>query len=118
MSENIIKEKSFRFAIDTINIYKHLVGKNEYILSKQLLRAGTSVGANIREAMDGQSKKDFLSKMNIALKELKEVEYWLELLIETSYLSENEHSWYLDNCKEICRILNAIVKSTKISLGI
>ncbi len=118
MSENIIKEKSFRFAIDTINIYKHLVGKNEYILSKQLLRAGTSVGANIREAMDGQSKKDFLSKMNIALKEVKEVEYWIELLLETSYLTIDDHGWYLDKCKEICRILNAIVKSTKKSLGL
>ena len=118
MTDNVIKDKSFRFAVGTISIYKYLVSKNEFVLSKQLLRAGTSVGANVREAMDGQSKKDFLSKMNIALKEIKEVEYWVELLVETSYLDITEHGWYLEKCREICRILNAIVKSTKKSLEI
>jgi four helix bundle protein len=118
MTDNLILNKSFSFAVDTINIYKGLCSKNEYVLSKQLLRSGTSVGANVREALDGQSKKDFLSKMNIALKEVKEVEYWIELLLETSYLTIDDHGWYLDKCKEICRILNAIVKSTKKSLGL
>jgi four helix bundle protein len=118
MSDNIIQDKSFRFAVDTVNIYKKLISKNEFVLSKQLLKAGTSVGANVREAMDGQSKKDFLSKMNIALKEIKEVEYWIELLIETSHLDIAEHGWYFEKCKEICRLLNAIVKSTKKSLGL
>lgn len=118
MADNIVVSKSFNFAIDTINIYKYLCSKNEYVLSKQLLRSGTSIGANIREANDGQSKKDFLSKMNIALKEVKETEYWIELLIETNYLDLKQHNQYLLNCKELCRILNSIVKSTKRSLGI
>lgn len=116
MTENLILNKSFSFAVNTVDIYKGLCIKNEYVLSKQLLRSGTSVGANVREALDGQSKKDFLSKMNIALKEIKEAEYWIELLIETSYLNIDEHNWYLEKCREICRIINAIVKSTKKSL--
>lgn len=116
MAENIIADKSFKFAIKTIEIYKYLISKNEYVLSKQLLRSGTSIGANVREAIDGQSKKDFLSKMNNSLKEAKETEYWIELLIETNYLDEQKHKDYLSNCKELCRILNSIVKSSKESL--
>lgn len=116
VAENIIADKSFKFAIKTIEIYKYLISKNEYVLSKQLLRSGTSIGANVREAIDGQSKKDFLSKMNISLKEAKETEYWIELLIETNYLDEQKHKDYLSNCKELCRILNSIVKSSKESL--
>ena len=77
MTDNLILNKSFSFAVDTVDIYKGLCSKNEYVLSKQLLRSGTSVGANVREALDGQSKKDFLSKMNIALKESKEAEDWI-----------------------------------------
>ena len=117
MSDNLIVNKSFNFAISTIKIYKFLCEKNEYVLSKQLLRSGTSIGANIREAMDGQSKRDFLSKMNISLKEVKETEYWIELLMATEYLNIALHSTYLNDCKEICRILNSIVKSTKLSLS-
>lgn len=116
MSDNVVANKSFKFAIETINIYKYLISKNEFILSKQLLRSGTSIGANVRESIDGQSKRDFLSKMNIALKEVKETEYWIELLIETDYLNIKTHEDYLSNCKELCRILNSIVKSTKESL--
>ena len=118
MSDNLVANKSFSFALSTIKIYKYLSNKNEYILSKQLLRSGTSVGANIREAIDGQSKRDFLSKMNISLKEAKETEYWIELLIESEYLSRTEHLYYLNDCKELCRILNSIVKSTKASLSL
>lgn len=118
MSENIVVSKSFSFALNTIKIYKYLSSKNEYILSKQLLRSGTSIGANVREAIDGQSKRDFLSKMNISLKEAKETEYWIELLIESGYLSNMDHLSYLNECKELCKILNSIVKSTKLSLSI
>lgn len=116
MSDNLVLNKSFNFAIQTVNIYKYLCNKNEYILSKQLLKSGTSIGANIREANDGQSKKDFLSKMNISLKEAKETEYWIELLMETGYLCKKLHVSYLNECRELCKILNAIVKSTKASL--
>ncbi len=114
MADNLVANKSYSFAIDTINIYKYLTKKNEYVLSKQLLRSGTSIGANIREATDGQSKKDFLSKMNIALKEAKETEYWIELLFETNYLEHNLHNNYLLKCKELCRILNSIVNQLRI----
>lgn len=114
MKENLIEQKSFQFAIKIINIYKYLCeNAKEYTLSKQLLRSGTSSGANVKEDLRGQSKKDFLSKMNIALKEANETEYWIELLMETNYLDKNIHSLLLNDCKEICKILNSIVKSTK-----
>lgn len=116
MADNVVVNKSFKFAIDTVTIYKYLCEKNEYVLSKQLLRSGTSIGANIREAIDGQSKKDFLAKMNISLKEARETEYWIELLIETGYLDRDIHSAYLKDAKELYKILNSIVKSTKNSL--
>lgn len=116
MADNVVVNKSFKFAIDTVTIYKYLCEKNEYVLSKQLLRSGTSIGANIREAIDGQSKKDFLGKMNISLKEARETEYWIELLIETGYLDRDIHSAYLKDAKELYKILNSIVKSTKNSL--
>lgn len=116
MSKNIIEEKTFKFAIDIIKVYKELIDKREYVISKQLLSSGTSIGANVKEALRGQSKKDFLTKMNIALKEANETEYWLELLFETDYLDINIYKKLYDDCKEICRILNSIVKSTKESL--
>ena len=118
VSSNIIEEKSFKFAIDIINVYKMLCDKREFVLSKQLLRSGTSIGANVKEALRGQSKKDFLSKMNIALKESNETEYWIELLFQTGYLDKNENKNLLWDCKELCRILNSIVKSTRESLEI
>lgn len=117
LSNNIIVEKSFKFAIETVNIYKELCRKQEYVLSKQLMRSGTSIGANVKEAIRGQSKKDFLSKMNIALKEANETEYWIELLMETGYLNKDTDFYYLNNCKELCKILNTIVKTTKESLN-
>lgn len=95
-----------------------LCAKREFVLSKQLLRSGTSIGANVKEALRGQSKKDFLSKMNIALKESNETEYWIELLFQTGYLDKNENKNLLWDCKELCRILNSIVKSTRESLEI
>lgn len=88
---NVILNKSKKFAIRIINLYKYLsVEKKEFVLSKQILRSGTSIGANVKEAINGQSTADFLSKMSIALKEAGETEYWLELLNETEYISDNQ----------------------------
>ena len=113
MAENIIESKSYKFAIDIVNIYKVLQEKNEYVLSKQLLRSGTSIGANVMEALRGNSRKDFLYKMNISLKETNETEYWIRLLIDTGYLNKNDNLKLISDCKEICKILNSIVKTTK-----
>jgi four helix bundle protein len=114
MSNSIIVLKSFDFAVDIVNLYKYLIShEKEFVLSKQVLRSGTSIGANVKEALKGQSRRDFLSKMNIALKEADETEYWLELLIKTNYLNETQGNNILNNCKEICKILNSIVKTVK-----
>src|SRR5215204_827335 len=89
--QNILKDKSYAFALRTINLYKHLAkSKREYILSKQLIRSGTSIGANIAEAIQAQSRADFTSKLSIALKEAVETEYWLNLLRDARYLTERE----------------------------
>ncbi len=114
MKNNVIVEKSFAFAVRTVKLYQYLCDqKKEYVLSKQLLRSGTSIGANVHEATQGQSRKDFLSKMNIALKEAFETEYWIKLLIATEYLTEKHGKSIQEDCGELNRILNAIVKSTK-----
>ena len=115
--KSIVYDKSFTFAIRIVNLYKYLYeNKKEYIMSKQLLRSGTSIGANIKEALQAQSKKDYLSKMNIALKEASETEYWLNLLIETKYIEEHSMS-ILEDCIELNKMLISIVKTTKNSLA-
>lgn len=115
MSESIIGKRSFNFAVTIINLYKYITCVNkEYVISNQLLRSGTSIGANVKEGLRGQSKRDFLAKMNIALKEANETEYWLELLIITKYIKSD--SKVLTECKEICKMLNSIVKTTKDAL--
>lgn len=115
MKENLIYDKTFKFAVKIMNLYKYLsMEQKEYIISKQVLRAGTSIGANVREALQAQSKKDFLFKMNIALKESAETEYWIELLIATNYVTEKS---ILNECKEINRIITSIVKTTKTNLS-
>ena len=115
--KSIVYEKAFDFAIRIVNLYKYLTtDKKEYIMSKQVLRSGTSIGANIKEALQAQSKNDYLSKMNIALKEASETEYWLELLIETNYVNKNHSSSILQDCIEINKMLISIVKTTKKSL--
>ena len=114
LQDSIAYEKSKKFAIRVIKLYQHLSKtKSEYTLSKQLLRSGTSIGANIKEALNGQSKKDFLAKMNIALKEAGESEYWLELLHETGYLSDEEYESINPECIELNKLLTSIVKTTK-----
>jgi four helix bundle protein len=115
MKENLIREKSFQFALDIIALYKEMIKENEYVISKQLLRSGTSIGANIEEAQSGQSKKDFLSKMSIALKEARETKYWI-LLLEKSQLIKKDYSMYLTEIEELIKLLSSIVKSTKNNL--
>ena len=111
--ENTIVVKSKAFAIRCVNLYKYLVDtKREFVMSKQLLRCGTSIGANVKEAMRGQSKADFRAKMNIALKEANETEYWLEILYETEFVTDQEAESMLTDCRELLRLLTSIVKST------
>ena len=112
--DNVIENKSFQFAIRIVRLYKFLCEeKKEYILSKQLLRAGTSIGANVTESQQTQSKPDFVSKISIALKEASETKYWIKLLGATEYLSENQTKSILDDCVEIEKILVTILKSAK-----
>ena len=112
--ENIIEKKSFDFAIRIVKLYKFLCNeKNEFVLSKQLLRSGTSIGANVAEAQRGQSKADFAAKMNIALKEANETGYWLELLYKTGYLSEPDHKRLDTACTSIRVMLIASINTAK-----
>jgi len=112
LKENIIKEKSFGFAVRIVKLYSYLhKSKKEYIMSKQLMRAGTSIGANVHEADRAVSNKDFANKIGIALKEANECEYWIELLYATQYLSEREYCSIRDDCGEINRVLIAISKT-------
>lgn len=111
--DNIIAVKSKAFAIRCIRLYQHLTDtRKEFVMCKQLLRSGTSIGANVKEALRGQSKADFGAKMNIALKEASESEYWLELLHETDYLSDVEFVSLNTDCEELLKLLISIVKST------
>ncbi len=107
--ENIIKTKSKKFALRIIGLYKYLVDrKREFVISKQVLRSGTSIGANIEEAIGGQSKKDFTAKICIAYKEARETKYWLELLGESSILEKEFAESIKNDCEEICRIIGKI----------
>ena len=118
MENNTVAEKSIAFSIRLIKIYKILSAeRKEYILSKQLLRSGTAIGALIREAEHGQSKADFLSKMNIALKEANETDYWLLLLYKGEFLNEKEYNSIMEDCTELLKMLIKIVKTTKENLG-
>ncbi len=111
---NIVEEKSFEFSVRIVNLYKHLTTtKQEYVMSKQLLRSGTSIGANICEAQQAQSPMDFLSKMSIALKEAYESDYWIRLLHKTEYLNNDEYKSIITDCRTITKLLVTIVKSTK-----
>ena len=112
--ENVVKEKSFEFSVRIVNLYKHLTAnKQEYVLSKQLLRSGTSIGANICEAEQAQSTSDFISKLSISLKESNETDYWLRLLYRTEYLNNLEYSSIIADCRDLTKILTSIIKSLK-----
>ena len=111
---SIIQQKSRDFAIRIIGCYKYLTEeRHEMVMSKQLLRCGTSIGANTRESKNAQSRMDFLNKLNIALKEADETEYWLDLLHETKYLDDKLFYFFLSDCKEIIAILVTIIKKLK-----
>ena len=113
MNENAIEIKSFEFAVRIVNLYKHLTEeKREFVMSKQILKSGTSIGANVAEAQRGQSKPDFNAKMNIALKEANESYYWIRLPCATEYLTEKEFSSIKTDITEIIAILTSICKKT------
>ena len=112
--ENPVVDKSMLFAIRIVNLYKYLVqNRSEYVISKQLLRSGTSIGANVSESVYAQTRADFNSKMYIALKEASESAYWIELLKRTEYLTETQAKSILDDCNELIKILSSITKTVK-----
>lgn len=114
MKENIIIDKSFNFSVRIINLYKYLCyNKNEYILSKQILKSGTSIGANIEEAHGGVSKADFSSKISIAYKESRETSYWLRLLNKTGFISQKMFNSIYNDCEELSKILYTIIKTSR-----
>ncbi|MDE2059510.1 MAG: four helix bundle protein [candidate division NC10 bacterium] len=118
MKGGAIQSKSFDFAVRVVNLYKHLTAeKKEYVLSKQLLRSGTAIGALVREAEQAESKPDFVHKMAIALKEANETEYWLELLHETKYLDLAAFASIHSGIVELMKLLTGIIKSTKQGVG-
>jgi four helix bundle protein len=110
---NVIKEKSFEFAKEIVYLYKNLADKKEFVLSRQLLKSGTSIGANIREAEHAQSKADFINKLSISLKEANETEYWLDLLYETNYLSDEEFQKLKNKNIELLKLLISIINTSK-----
>ncbi len=112
MKDNLIQQKSHDFALQIIALYRKLCKANEYVLSKQLLRSGTSIGANVEEAQAGQSRADFISKMSIASKEARETCYWLRLLRDSNTIANSEAAALLSEAESIVNILTAIVKST------
>jgi four helix bundle protein len=114
MKENVVVNKSFQFAIRIVKLSQCLVlEKKEFILSKQVLKSGTSIGANIDEAQGGFSKKDFIAKMNIAYKEARETKYWLRLLKETGYLDEDNYLSLIQDCEEILKLLFHIINTSR-----
>jgi four helix bundle protein len=118
MKDNIIQTKSFAFAIRIVNAYKYLQDeKKAFVLSKQMLRSGTSIGANVEEAVGGQSKKDFIPKNSIAYKEARETIYWIKLLKETLFLDEKQADSLISDADELCKILASILGTSKINLN-
>ena len=114
MRENVVIDKSYRFALKIIALYKALCSeKKEYVLSKQLLRSGTSIGANIHEAQAAISKKDFIAKMSISSKEARESRYWLMLLKDSGYVDFQAYEGMLNDIDELVKMLTSIVKSTQ-----
>ncbi|NME66584.1 four helix bundle protein [Flammeovirga aprica] len=112
--KNAVQEKSYDFALRIVKLYKYLKEeKKEFTLSKQLLRSGTSIGANVEEAIGGQSKNDFIAKLQISLKETRESHYWLRLLRDSDYLDTKLADSFLKDCNELLALLSSILKSAK-----
>jgi len=113
-SGNVVQEKSYAFAIRMVKLFQHLSSeKKEYVLSKQLLRSGTSIGANIEEAIGGQSDKDFFAKLTISYKEARETKYWIRLLSDTGYLTPSQSTSLLQDIEELLKLLGSILKSLR-----
>ena len=115
---NAVLEKSFKFSIRIVKLYEYLISKNRNVepLLKQLLRSGTSIGANITEAQSAYTKKDFINKLGISLKEARESEYWIKLLTATSHFDIKESESIQNDCEELIKLLTTIIKSSKINL--
>ena len=112
--ENIVAQKSYMFSVRCVNLYRYLSEeKHDSVIGKQLLRCGTSIGANVKEALRGYTKADFASKISIALKEASETEYWIEILRDTGYITLSQADSMLNDCVELIKILMSIVKKTK-----
>ena len=116
MKGSVVRDKSMLFAIDIVNLCKELQEKKEFIISKQLLRSGTSIGAMVREAEQAESTKDFIHKLSIALKEAHESEYWLELLYKTNYITKLKFEEMTNKAGELIRLLTSIIKTSKLKL--
>jgi four helix bundle protein len=113
-TNSIVGQKSYAFALDIIKLYKQLVAdKREFILTKQLLRSGTSIGANVNEALSAESKRDFIHKLGISLKEAKETSYWLNLLKDSGFIEEESFNTMNYSCNELIKILSSIILTTK-----
>ncbi len=113
MKENLIQNKSYKFALSIIKTYQYLKSKQEYDLGRQLLRSGTSIGANIEEAIGGQSEKDFFAKMNISHKESRETHYWLRLLKDSDILEETLSISLINDCEELIKLSSKIITTMK-----
>lgn len=119
MRENVVKDKSFAFALRIVKLNRYLVEqKNEFVLSKQILRSGTAIGALVREAEQAESKADFIHKFAIALKEANETEYWIELLFQSGYIKENSYQSLHKDLEELLKLLTSIIKKSKENLRI
>ena len=118
ITDNVTQDKSYRFAIRIVKAYRYLINEQkEFVLSKQLLRSGTAIGALVREGVHAQSRPDFLNKMNVALKEAYETEYWISLLYDTGYISADMYQSIHEDCIELVKLLSSTVKTMKDSLG-
>ncbi len=114
MKENVLQNKSYDFALRIIKTYQYLcTEKKEFVLSKQILRSGTSIGANVEEAIGGHSERDFLAKLSIAYKEARETHYWIRLLKDSGYFSEKEIHSLLNECEELLKIIGSIQKTIR-----
>jgi four helix bundle protein len=112
--DNVVQEKSYRFSLRVVRLYQHLTAeKKEFVLSKQILKSGTSIGANIEEAIGGQTRKDFFAKICIAYKEARETHYWLRLLKDSDYLNKDLADSLIVDCHELLKIIGSIQKSIK-----
>ena len=112
--DNVVVQKSYAFSLRCVRLYKYLYSRDgNYIIGKQLLRSGTSIGANVREALRAQTRPDFITKLNVALKEASETEYWIELLRDSDYISSSQAESMLADCVELLKILTSIVKKSK-----